>query len=83
MKIVLSNLPKGTNKSNVEDLMTDYGEVESIEILGDKDSDKVESIVTLGESDRVVIDKVVEMLNGKNWNGAKISARALVFQDGE
>ena len=83
MKIVLSNLPEGTQKSDIEDLMKDFGEVKSIEILGDDDSDNLESLVTLEESDRVVIDKVVDKLNGTNWKGEKIGARALVFQDGE
>ena len=83
MKIVLSNLPKDTDKSDVEDLMKEYGEVESIEILGDEGSENLESIVTLEESDRVVVDKVVEKLNGTNWKGVKIGARALVFQNGE
>ncbi len=83
MKIVLSNLPEGSEKSDIEDLMKDYGKVQSIEILGDEDSDNLESLVTLEETDRVVIDKVVEKLNGTNWRGAKIGARALVFQDGE
>ena len=83
MKIVLSNLPKGTGKSDVESLMKEYGEVASVEILGDEDSGNLESLVTLEESDRVVIDKVVEKLNGTNWKGAKLGARALVFQDDE
>ncbi len=83
MKIVLSNLPEGSEKSDIEDLIKDYGKVQSIEILGDEDSDNLESLVTLEETDRVVIDKVVEKLNGTNWRGAKIGARALVFQDGE
>lgn len=83
MKIVLSNLPEGSEKSDIEDLMKDYGKVQSIEILGDEDSDNLESLVTLEENDRVVIDKVVERLNGTNWRGAKIGARALLFQDGE
>ncbi len=83
MKIVLSNLPEGTEKSDIEDLMKDYGEVKSIKILGDEDSDNLESLVTLEESDRVVIDKVVDKLNGTNWKGTKIGARALVFQDSE
>lgn len=83
MKIVLSNLPEGSEKSDIEDLMKDYGKVQSIEILGDEDSDNLESLVTLEESDRVVIDKVVDKLNGTNWKGTKIGARALVFQDSE
>ncbi len=83
MKIVLSNLPEGSEKSDIEDLIKDYGKVQSIEILGDEDSDNLESLVTLEENDRVVIDKVVERLNGTNWRGAKIGARALLFQDGE
>ncbi len=83
MKIVLSNLPEGTEKSDIEDLMKDYGEVKSIKILGDEDSDNLGSLVTLEESDRVVIDKVVDKLNGTNWKGTKIGARALVFQDSE
>ncbi len=63
--------------------MKDYGEVKSIKILGDEDSDNLGSLVTLEESDRVVIDKVVDKLNGTNWKGTKIGARALVFQDSE
>ena len=81
MKIVISNLPQGTGKSDIEGLMKDYGDVASIEILGDENSDNLESLVTLEESDRVVVDKVVEKLNGTNWKGAKLSARALVFQE--
>ena len=83
MNIVLSNLPEGSEKSDIEDLMKDYGKVQSIKILGDEESDNLETLVTLEESDRVVIDKIVEKLNGTNWRGAKIGARALVFQDGE
>ncbi len=83
MKIVLSNLPKGTDENDVEDLIKDYGKVVSIEILGDKESDNLESLVTLSETDRVVVDKVVEKLNGTNWKGAKLGARALVFQEND
>ena len=83
MKIVLSNLPRGTGKSDIEALMKDYDKVESIEIHGKENSDNLESLVTLKETDRVVVDKIVEKLNGKSWKGAKIGARALVFQEND
>ena len=81
MKIILSNLPKDIGKSDIKSLMKEYGDVASVEILGEEDSESLESLVALKESDRVVVDAIVEKLNGTNWKGRKIGARALVFQE--
>ena len=81
MKIILSNLPEGTEESDIKSLMKAYGDVASVEILGDNDSENLESMIALKEDDRVVVDAIVEKLNGTNWKGARIGARALVFQE--
>ena len=61
--------------------MKEYGDVASVEVLGEEDSENLESLVALKDSDRVVVDAIVEKLNGTVWKGAKISARSLVFQE--
>lgn len=81
MKINLSNLPQGTEESDIKSLVEDYGEVVSVELLGDSDSENLESLVTLKEDDRVVVDKMAQKLNGLNWKGAKIEAKVLLFQE--
>ncbi|HSS63032.1 MAG TPA: RNA-binding protein [Gammaproteobacteria bacterium] len=80
MKMHLSNLPAGTDESDVRSLVEQYGEVDSIELLGESDSDNLESLVALREQDRAVVDKLAEKINGLNWKGTKIRAKVLLFQ---
>lgn len=83
MKIHLSNLPKGTGEADVEKLTEEYGDVISVEMLGESDSGNLESIVALKEDDRVVVDAIADKLNGLNWKGATIGAKVLLYQEDE
>jgi len=82
MKMMLSDLPDGIEERDVEELVAQYAEVESVELLDKGEPGHLECLVTLGgQSSRAGADAVAEKLNGQYWKETRIRAALLLFDD--
>jgi len=83
MKIVLSDLPDGVGDGDLEELVSRFAEVESVELLDEDETDRPECLVTLRDpGSRAAAEVVADRLNGYYWKETRITARLLLFDEG-
>src|SRR4029453_15481161 len=82
-KIFVGNLSFQTSENDLNDLFTQFGEVESINIITDRDTGRSKgfAFVAMGEDSA---EKAISQLNGKELNGRALTvneARPMVKKD--
>ena len=82
-KIFVGNLSFQTSENDLNDLFTQFGEVESVNIITDRDTGRSKGFgfVAMGDDNA---EKAISQLNGKELNGRALTvneARPMVKRD--
>ena len=82
-KIFVGNLSFQTTENDLNDLFTQFGEVESVSIIADRDTGRSKGFgfVAMGDDSA---EKAISQLNGKELNGRALTvneARPMVKKD--
>ena len=82
-KIFVGNLSFQTSENDLNDLFTQFGEVESVNIITDRDTGRSKGFgfVAMGDDSA---EKAISQLNGKELNGRALTvneARPMVKKD--
>jgi RNA recognition motif-containing protein len=72
MKIYIGNLSFNTTEEILNNTFSEYGLVESVYIIKDKDSEKSKGFGFVEMPDTETALKAIEELNGKNLDGRKL-----------
>ena len=72
MKIYIGNLSFNTTEERLKNIFSDFGEVESVNIIKDKETDKSKgfAFVEIEKTENAL--KAIEALNGKLFDGRKL-----------
>jgi len=72
VKIYIGNLSFNTTEERLKNIFSDFGEVESVNIIKDKETDKSKgfAFVEIEKTENAL--KAIEALNGKLFDGRKL-----------
>jgi len=68
-KIYVGNFPWSTTEEDLEDLFSQYGEVQSVKIITDRATGRSKGFGFIEMTDA---DKAIAELNGKDYNGRNL-----------
>lgn len=77
MKIRIADLPTGTTHDDIRELLENSGDIETIELVEEGDSDNPVAIVDFASD--AAAEGAVLVLNGRNWNNATLRADKLLY----
>src|SRR5438552_3554462 len=82
-KIFVGNLSFQTSENDLNDLFTQFGEVESVKIITDRDTGRSKGFAFVAMGDDSA-EKAISQLNGKELNGRALTvneAKPMVKRD--
>jgi len=73
MNVYVGNLPYGTTSEDLRDLFSAYGEVNSANVISDRDSGRSKGFGFVEMADNASAQAAIENLNGKEIEGRAIT----------
>ena len=73
LNIYVGNLPLDVNKSELDDLFSQYGEVERVNLITDRDTDRARGFCFVEMRDDNAGRAAIEALNGHELGGRPIA----------
>jgi RNA recognition motif-containing protein len=72
-KIYVGNLPFQTTETDLGDMFGEIGQVESVQIITDRDTGRPKGFGFVQMVDDAAADKAIEQLNGKSVGGRNLT----------
>src|ERR1700751_4517489 len=72
-KIYVGNLSFQTTDADLNDMFSEVGQVESVQIITDRDTGRSKGFGFVPMSDDAAADKAIELFNGKEVNGRALT----------
>ena len=69
MQIYVGNMSYGTTESTIEELFSQFGEVESVKLITDRETGRAKGFGFVTMNDDAAANKAIEELNGKEYDG--------------
>ena len=72
-KIYVGNLPFSANESEVRDLFSQHGTVESVSLITDRETGRPRGFAFVTMNTAEGAEAAIKALNGKEWNGRALT----------
>jgi cold-inducible RNA-binding protein len=76
MEIYVGNLKYQTRENDLQDLFSEYGEVSTVKIIKDRETDRSKGFAFVTMNDSEEADAAIKALNNKDFMGRSITVNA-------
>ena len=73
MNIYVGNMPYGTTEDELKDLFAEYGAVDSVSVIADRETGRSRGFAFVEMPNQAEAEAAIKALNGKEFNGRALT----------